>query len=106
MKKLKTTNTDKMKKSTKPEAELLNLLLEENSEVIQAVSKIFRFGWESCHPDTPNFTNKDHLEEEIGDLLCIIKLLCDKGIVDQTAISRYAEFKIEKLRKFSNVKLD
>lgn len=97
---------NKKRKLSSEETELLNLLLEENSEVIQAVSKIFRFSWDRCHPDKPNFTNKEHLEEEIGDTLCIIKLLCDKGILDMNNISRCAEFKLDKLRKYSNVKVD
>lgn len=88
------------------ETELLNLLLEENAEVIQAVSKIFRFGYSSCHPDKPNFTNKEHLEEELGDTLCIIKLMCDKGILDMNNLERCAVAKLDKLRKYSNVKVD
>lgn len=97
---------NKKTKLNQQESELLNLLLEESSEVIQAVSKTFRFGWDSCHPDKPNFSNKEHLEEEVGDLLCIIKLMVSKGIIDFDNVERCAHYKLDKLRKFSTVKVD
>ena len=87
------------------EAEICNILLEECAETIQAVSKVFRFGWASCHPDKPNYTNKEHLTEELGDLVCMIKILCDKGIISMEDISRYAEFKQNKLKIYSDIKL-
>jgi hypothetical protein len=40
---------------------------EECAEVIQAISKIFRFGLNHTNP-TNNKTNKAHLEEELGQL--------------------------------------
>jgi NTP pyrophosphatase (non-canonical NTP hydrolase) len=92
-------------KITPAESEICNILLEEASEVIQAVSKVFRFGWDSCHPDKPNWTNKDHLEEELGDLVCMIKILCDQGVVSGSAIVRATEAKMDKLKKYSNIKL-
>ena len=53
--------------------EILCITQEECAEVSQAVSKIFRFG-----PDQVKFdldkTNREHLEEEIGDLLCMIDI--------------------------------
>jgi len=96
---------NKLGKITSTEAEICNILLEESAEIIQAVSKVFRFGWLSCHPDKPEFTNKEHLEEECGDFLCMIKLLCDKEILNQANISKAAEYKMTKLAKFSNIKL-
>lgn len=85
--------------------EICNILAEESAEVIQAVSKIFRFGWDSCHPNTPNFTNKDHLEEELGDILCIISLLGQKKIINMDSVQQYAECKKQKLINYSNIKL-
>jgi len=40
---------------------------EECAEVIQAISKVHRFGLESVHPDT-QVSNKKALETEIGQL--------------------------------------
>jgi NTP pyrophosphatase (non-canonical NTP hydrolase) len=47
---------------------------EECAEVIQAISKIFRFGLQQTYPNTGE-TNKEHLEEEIGQLLFILEEL-------------------------------
>jgi NTP pyrophosphatase (non-canonical NTP hydrolase) len=98
-------NVTKLGKITTEESEICNILLEEASEVVQAVSKVFRFGWDSCHPDKPNFTNKEHLTEELGDLVCMIKILCDKEIVSLADVSRYAEYKQKKLKIYSDIKL-
>lgn len=95
----------KQGKITPAEAEICNILLEEASEVIQAVSKVFRFGWDSCHPDVPNITNKEHLTEELGDLLAMVKILCDKGIIDKNLLVSAIEYKTTKLSKYSNIKL-
>lgn len=56
---------------TKQEKELLLILQEECAEVIQAVSKIFRFGLDT---EWNGETNRQHLEEELGDLKCMIEL--------------------------------
>ncbi len=96
----------KKTKITPAESEICNIFMEECAESIQAVSKIFRFGFDSCHPDVPNFNNREHLQEEIGDLICMVKIMCDKGIISDREISRYAEAKMNKLRKFSNIELD
>ena len=52
---------------TAAEIERLALLAEECGEVIQAVGKILRHGYESTHPDG-GATNRELLEEELGDL--------------------------------------
>lgn len=96
-----------MIKRTKIDAdssEILWILEEECAETIQAVSKIFRFGFDGCHPDIPNYTNREHLETEIGDLLCLIKIMCDKGMITESELARHAEYKLIKLKKFSNIK--
>lgn len=81
--------------------ELLNITLEECAEVTQAISKIFRFGFDSTHPNTPDVTNKMHLEEEIGDLLCMFQLLEEKGILDPNNVAAAYYNKREKLRVWS-----
>lgn len=92
-------------KSTADENEILNILNEECSEVIQAVSKVFRFGWESCDPRKPNYSNRAHLTEEIGDLLCMVKILTDKGIINEESVTRAMWEKMNKLKRFSNIDL-
>jgi NTP pyrophosphatase (non-canonical NTP hydrolase) len=53
---------------------LLDKLQEEAAEVIQAVSKVRRFGDQNHHPDR-NTTNHDELVSELTDLLAILAAL-------------------------------
>lgn len=53
---------------------LLDKLQEEAAEVIQAVSKIRRFGENSSHPDRTT-TNKQELVTELEDFLAILAAL-------------------------------
>jgi NTP pyrophosphatase (non-canonical NTP hydrolase) len=55
--------------------EVMAILQEECAEVIQAVSKINRFGMES---EWQGITNKESLITEIGDVLAIISILVDE----------------------------
>lgn len=88
----------------KQETELLTITLEECSEVIQAISKCFRFGMDGQWPvGAP--TNKQHLEEEIGDLMCMIDILERKGIINADTVHAATLNKREKLSKWSNVTL-
>ena len=67
--------------------EVMDILQEECAEVIQAVSKISRFGLDNFKPGKPK-TNREHLEEEIGDLMCMIDLLPSLA----TCLLRYSNF--------------
>jgi NTP pyrophosphatase (non-canonical NTP hydrolase) len=82
--------------------EVMDILQEECAEVIQAVSKISRFGIDNLKPGKPK-TNREHLEEELGDLLAMIDILCGMGAVelDNLRVAKLA--KIEKLKKWSNI---
>jgi NTP pyrophosphatase (non-canonical NTP hydrolase) len=77
--------------------EILTILQEEAAEVIQIVSKIHRFGHS---PD-----NIKRLEQELGDLQCMIDLCIEHQLVDETRIQLYAKDKREKLRNWSNISL-
>jgi NTP pyrophosphatase (non-canonical NTP hydrolase) len=89
----------------KETSEILNITLEECAEVTQAISKIFRFGFDSRYPSLESKDNKAHLEEEIGDLLCMIKILEEKGIIDENVVAAAMYNKREKLAKWSNIQL-
>ena len=47
--------------------EILDITQEECAEVVVAISKISRFGIDNYKPGKP-LTNRQHLEEEVGDL--------------------------------------
>jgi NTP pyrophosphatase (non-canonical NTP hydrolase) len=82
--------------------EVMDILQEECAEVIQAVSKIRRFGIDNHKPGKPK-TNREHLEEELGDLYAMIDILQELDIVSWTNIERAAEAKREKLKTWSTI---
>jgi len=82
--------------------EVMDILQEECAEVIQAVSKIRRFGMDNAKPGKPK-TNREHLEEELGDLYAMIDILQELDIVSWTNIEKAAEAKREKLKTWSNI---
>lgn len=49
--------------------ELTDKVIEECSEVIQAVCKVKRFGWFNYHPDRPESNNLDELRQEMDDAI-------------------------------------
>jgi NTP pyrophosphatase (non-canonical NTP hydrolase) len=88
-----------MNKETK---EVLCILQEECAEVTQAISKCFRFGFDNAkHGIGP--TNKEHLEEEMGDLLCMLQIMQDAGIVNAETLEKAKQAKYKKLQKWSNI---
>jgi NTP pyrophosphatase (non-canonical NTP hydrolase) len=82
--------------------EILLIMQEECAEVTQAISKCFRFGLDNHKPGKPK-TNKEHLEEELGDLVAMITLLEMHGVVSQHSIEKAKLAKFEKLKTWSNI---
>jgi phosphoribosyl-ATP pyrophosphohydrolase len=74
---------------TKKQIEQLHCLQEEAAEVIQAVSKILRHGYESTSPfDQTKTTNRVNLERELGDLSYWINVLADNSEINLTNVSQ------------------
>lgn len=80
-----------------PDVELLACLSEEAGEVSQAVGKILRHGYNSCHPVT-GVSNRRSLTKEIGDVFAIAALLVAAGEIGEEEIE---EAKRDKLRRIS-----
>lgn len=78
---------------------VMALLTEECAEVIQAVSKINRFGLNNSWNDV---TNKDALITEIGDVLAIILVLLDETDINisREQIDSAIQKKLLKLKEF------
>ena len=89
-----------MKQKNAIDSEILLITQEECAEVTQAISKVFRFGMDDEHNGQ---TNREHLEEEIGDLLCMIELLIDNGIVSEAAVMTAQKEKLNKLMTWSGI---
>ena len=89
----------KMDKTTK---EVMDILQEECAEVIQAVSKINRFGLDNFKPGKPK-TNREHLEEELGDMIAMIDIMIEKNVVSESNLEIAKKAKIEKLKQWSSI---
>jgi len=76
----------------KKQEELLVITMEECAELTQACSKLIRFN-ESC--------DIKQLQDEIGDVMCMIEILKDGGLVTDEQIQRRIAVKKEKLMKWS-----
>jgi NTP pyrophosphatase (non-canonical NTP hydrolase) len=100
MSNLYVTMEQSLKELSDGNKEVLLITQEECAEVIQAISKVFRFGVSDSHNGK---TNQAHLEEELGDLLCMIEILTDRGFVDNGSILTAKAAKYNKLRKWSNI---
>ena len=74
--------------------ELLVITMEECAEVSQACSKMLRFNEQ---------VDYENLQDEIGDLMCMVELLKEQGIVTKTQIAKRMEVKREKLKKWSSL---
>jgi NTP pyrophosphatase (non-canonical NTP hydrolase) len=82
--------------------EVMDIAQEECAEVIQAISKIRRFGIDNAKPGT-EYTNRQHLEEELGDVLAMIDILMINEVVSWANLHRAKRAKIEKLKKWSEI---
>lgn len=82
------------------EREIMLIAQEECAEVTQAISKVFRFGIEGVHNGR---TNRERLEEELGDLVCMIEMMMQRGIVNKDTIYSNALKKRDKLKTWSNI---
>jgi NTP pyrophosphatase (non-canonical NTP hydrolase) len=79
--------------------EALIILQEECAEVIQAVSKCYRFGLDNSHKS--GLTQRANLELEIGDMLALVDILVDQGVVDVNNLNTAKANKVEKLKIWS-----
>ena len=82
--------------------EIFDITQEECAEVVVAISKISRFGIDNLKPGKSK-TNRQHLEEELGDLQCMINILIEKGIVSKAAIDEAERAKHTKLEQWSTI---
>ena len=82
--------------------EVFCITQEECAEVTQAISKVFRFGIDNYKPGQSK-TNKQHLEEEVGDLLAMIDIMVEKCIISDSAVNEARKAKRNKLKQWSSI---
>lgn len=86
---------------TNREAEILDHLIEEASEVIHAASKLKRFGKGHRAPTGPALTNSQTLGLEVGDFFKIMILAIECGLIDNQDTLDGVARKHERLKVFS-----
>jgi hypothetical protein len=85
------------------EKEVLNITIEECSELTMAITKIFRFGWDSTNPEN-GIKNCDQFVEELAQ----VRAMADLIYVNMTDAnkelfnSNYME-KFNRLKKWSSI---
>ena len=82
--------------------EALDILQEECGEVIVEVSKCRRFGLDSLHYKT-GIKHSAMLETEVGDVLAMIDILIEQGVLDPAILEISKDNKKEKLKKWSKI---
>lgn len=83
--------------------EVMLICQEECAEVTQAISKCFRFGFDSEYNGK---TNLQRLTEEVGDLLCMINLMMEKGVIEESPTYKASYAKRLKLQQWSDIFAD
>ena len=81
--------------------EIMVITQEEAAEVIQEISKIFRFGIDDSHRD--GMTHRQRLTTEVGDLLAMIDLMLDSRVIDPAQVEMAKQAKTVKLRQYSSI---
>ena len=84
----------KINKKLDYNTELMLITMEECGELIEACSKTIRCEDYKDHPK---------MIEEVGDVLLLIQMIIDRGLVKQEDIDARKKVKIEKLKKWSNL---
>ena len=79
------------------DVELMVITMEECGELIQVCSKAIR---------TKKYRNNKKLTEEIGDVMCMVGLLMQNGIIDEDKVEERIKVKLAKLAKWSNLVKD
>jgi len=77
----------------KTEDELMVITMEECGELIQVCSKAIR---------TKEYRSKK-LTEEVGDVMCMVGLLMQNGLLNEDEIEERVKVKLSKLAKWSNL---
>ena len=82
--------------------ETLGILQEECAEAIVEVSKCRRFGLNSVHYKT-NIKHNKMLEQELGDVLAMIDILVEQGVIEHVSLLAAKIAKQEKLKQWSKI---
>jgi len=79
---------------------LLTCLIKECAEIQKAAAKALRFGLDDHHPNMPTTTNADEIAQEYIDLLAIIEMLREEGIIPTLDSPEMVQAKKDKVMKY------
>lgn len=82
--------------------EILIITQEECAEVVQAISKYFRFGADNFYRSELE-TNHHRVCQELGDLLAMVDILLDAGFVTTEQLEIAKAAKVRKLKLYSSI---
>jgi NTP pyrophosphatase (non-canonical NTP hydrolase) len=82
--------------------EAMDIFQEECAEAIVEVSKVRRFGFDDKHYKS-GLTHRTHLQIELGDVLAMIDILVDQGVVSREGLEMAKLQKKDKLTKWSKI---
>ena len=82
--------------------EALFILAEEFGEVVQEVCKIQRFGL-TTESFNSGISHQSTLEKEVADVLAMVDILIDQGILSRNKLDIGKQLKFNKLKKWSNL---
>ena len=80
------------------EVERLAILSEECGEVVQAIGKILRHGWESKYDN--GRTNREQLEIEIADVALWTQLLIDSKDISVASLEDATNAKLKRVNNY------
>lgn len=83
------------------EQEIMDILQEECGELVTAISKVRRFGFDSSYKD--GGTQREHLTQEAGDVILMIHLLTEHGVFTVEELEQASQRKAEKLKVWSSI---
>lgn len=84
------------------QSERVDLMIEECSEVIQILTKIKRFGFDSFNPNDPEKTsNRELLSREISDFMIVSSLMAVSDGIPLDNAESYISEKLERLSVYT-----
>lgn len=92
---------------TPVEHEMISCAAEEAAEIAMIVCKSLRHGIDSCHPDPGSKPNRFEIAREIGQLIAVMQIMCDVGVIHPNDVEFGRLEKFAKIGKYlHHVRID
>lgn len=92
---------------TAVEHEMISCASEEAAEIGMIIGKALRHGIDSCHPEPGSKPNRFEIAREIGQLIAVMQIMCDVGVVHMNDVEAGRLEKWDKIGKYlHHVRID